>query len=122
MGAAVPGVKALITTASLAATVSGWAMFSANNASTAQPPPTQAVVAPRAEDSSFSLPVLQLNPLPTLVPAQDITVSGGQSAIQPQSAPPVDQPPPTSTSLPQVSPPAASSVRPQPVTTTRSSR
>ncbi|PZS00777.1 MAG: hypothetical protein DLM69_05855 [Candidatus Chloroheliales bacterium] len=115
-------MKALITTASLAATVSGWAMLSAQNINTDQSLATQAVVAAPAADSSFSLPVLQLNPLPTLEPAEDFLGSSGQTTIQPQSAPPVNQPPPTATTLPQVSPPAPSSVRPQPVTTTRSSR
>ena len=86
----VPGVKLLIAASSLAATVGGWALISAQETTPARPaqPATSAqVIAPQAA------PVLsiKLAPLPTLVPAmssqgQVVTVSNARAANAPRPA------------------------------------
>jgi hypothetical protein len=116
----VPGVKLLITAASLAATVGGWALISAKEtqpAQPAQPSSTTQVVEP-----VFSL---KLAPLPTLVPpsqAQVVTISNPRAAAaapQPAAAAPQTASQPTLV-LRDVSAPAPAA--PAPATNTRSSR
>jgi hypothetical protein len=55
-----PGVKLLITAASLAATLGGWAVFSAKE--------PKLTVAPVSEPVAASAVTIKLAPLPTLVP------------------------------------------------------
>jgi hypothetical protein len=82
----VPGVKLLITATSLAATVGGWALISAQETKpvqTVQPPAAAQAVAPALS--------IKLAPLPTLVPAmagqaQVVTVSNQRAASAPRPA------------------------------------
>ena len=55
-----PGVKLLITAASVAATLGGWALISSN-----EPKPAQA---PAADQPAAPVVTIRLAPLPTLVP------------------------------------------------------
>jgi hypothetical protein len=122
----VPGVKMLITAASLAATVGGWALISAKETQPVQPVPS-------AASAQIVAPVLsiKLAPLPTLVPpgqAQIITVSNPRAAAaapQPAAAAPQTAPQPApqpALVLRDVSAPAASASAPAPATKTHSSR
>lgn len=93
-----PGVKMLITTAALAATIGGWAVFTINDGAKAVKvtQPVAVVSPPPAQLLALNLP-----PLPTLVPPRNIVVRtspvvssapvvGGQPpALREVSAPPV---------------------------------
>ena len=119
----VPGVKLLITATSLAATVGGWALISAQETK-----PVQAVQPPAAAQVAVPVLSIKLAPLPTLVPAmasqaQVVTVSNQRaaSAPRPAAAPqPAAQP---ALVLRDVSAPAPSSGgAPAPAANTGSSR
>lgn len=78
-----PGVKMLITAASLAATVGGWALISAKETAPVQP--TQPIQPPASAQVVAPVFSIKLAPLPTLVPAmasqaQIITVSNPRAA------------------------------------------
>jgi hypothetical protein len=117
-----PGVKLLITAASLAATLGGWAMISSDETKPALPP------APASNQVAVPAVTIKLAPLPTLVPAiaspaQIVTVNRPRPAAAVAAAP---QPAAPSTlvlrdvSAPQVN--AGGSAAPAPVASTRSSR
>ena len=120
-GGRTTGTNTLITAASLALTLSGWALLTVNEA---EPTPSVAVPAP----SATSVPLPALRPLPTLVPPPDWAsipspVEGEGLPAAPAavaSAPPPRRvvPPPRAA----VAPPAPPARPPQPVTVTRSSR
>jgi len=120
----VPAVKMLVTAASLAVTVGGWALISAKETKPVQQP-TQP-----ATSAQVVAPVLsiKLAPLPTLVPpgqAQIITVSNPRAASAPRPAVQVAAPqsaPQPALVLRDVSAPAPASSAPAPATKTRSSR
>jgi hypothetical protein len=127
-----PGVKLLITAASLAATVGGWALISAKETKPAPPPATAQAAASQVVAPVFSV---KLAPLPTLVPAmvpqaQIVTVSNQRVASAPRPAAVVAQPAPqTALVLRDVSAPVLSSGgstssagAPAPVANTGSSR
>ncbi len=139
--AGIPGAKALIATAAVAATVGGWAAFSNANATSYQSTPTAAVSVAQAASSNYTISQLQLTPLPTLVPTVNIVINSVPTATQPAAqssqtnASSAAQPtatavPATSTDtpVPATDTPAPTDTpvvvvqRPQTVTTTRSSR
>ena len=112
-----PGVKLLITAASLAATLGGWAVISGHEAKPAPAP------APWPEPALAPEVTIKLAPLPTLVPeatpqAQLVMVNRPrQAASAPQPAAP------STLVLRDVSAPAPSDrSAPAPVVNTRSSR
>ena len=119
-----PGVKLLITAASLAATLGGWAVIGAKEPkSTAAPVPAQAA-APAV--------TIKLAPLPTLVPPitpqpQVVTVNQSRSAA-PRPAASAPQPVASTelvlrdVSAPQVNAGGGGSAAPAPVVNTGSSR
>jgi hypothetical protein len=126
----------LITAASLAATLGGWALLSADEANLVSQQPASPSVpqaAPQAAPQAEA-PTLMINlaPLPTLVPlvphSQLVTAgntTASRSIIQP--AAPVQQAAPAPLALRVVSAPPQQSVRsstsaPSPVVNTRSSR
>ncbi|HZY43414.1 MAG TPA: hypothetical protein VFF70_01590 [Anaerolineae bacterium] len=128
-----PGVKMLITAASLAATVGGWAMLSNTEGVSSSTTSTPAL--PPATTASLTV---KLQPLPTLVPPPDpksIAINA-QSVIRSSSnqqvaaAPAQAEPAPQVSGLRIVSAPSVvsggggSSVAgaPPPATTTRSSK
>jgi hypothetical protein len=81
-----PGVKMLITAASLAATVGGWALISAKETK-----PMPVVQPPAAAQAVAPVLSIKLAPLPTLVPAmagqtQIVTVSNQRAASAPRPA------------------------------------
>lgn len=136
-----PGPKALIAAASVAATLSGWAMLTLHDdtqASATEPSQAQAqdaVAAPAQQAQQgytldpSTLPAIE--PLPTLLPAQDLSgLAGGQQNAQAQVAqhaatvtPQPVQPTPTAQPrLRVVTPPNMSAQQPAPVTRSRSSR
>ncbi len=89
-----PGVKLLITAASLAATVGGWALISAKETKPAPPPAAAQAGAAQVVAPVFSV---KLAPLPTLVPAmvpqaQIVTVSNQRAASAPRPAAVAAQP------------------------------
>jgi len=112
-----PGVKLLITAASLAATLGGWAMISAEEP---EPTPTPA---PAPVQAAAPVVTIKLAPLPTLVPP--ITSQPRPSAIN-QSRPAASAPLPAASNeivLRDVSAPALPDrSAPAPVANTRSSR
>jgi hypothetical protein len=110
-----PGVKLLITAASLAATLGGWAVISSQEAKPAPAPAPEQAVAP--------VVTIKLAPLPTLVPPATlqprlVTVN------QPRPAAAAPQPAPSNgIVLRDVSAPALPDrSAPAPVANTRSSR
>lgn len=108
------GVKLLITAASLAATLGGWAVISAEEAQPAPPPAHDQVVVPPV--------AIKLAPLPTLVPP--IRSQPPSSAIN-QPHPAAGAPPAAANEivLRDVSAPALPDrSAPAPVVNTRSSR
>jgi hypothetical protein len=112
-----PGVKVLITAASLAATLGGWALISSNEA------PSTSAPTPAPAPATNSAITIKFAPLPTLVPPltpqpQLVTIN------QPHPAAAAPQPAaPTTVVLRDVSAPALPSrSAPAPVTNTRSSR
>ncbi len=110
-----PGVKVLITAASLAATVGGWAILSTNNAGASSQ--TSAVpVQPTAQTFTINL-----EPLPTLVPTP--ASSSRLVAVSNRPAPP---PPAVAPSLPTLrsvtGPTGGGGGGPAPAGTSRSSR
>ncbi|MEO8286129.1 MAG: hypothetical protein ABI670_06800 [Chloroflexota bacterium] len=124
----VPGIKALVTTASIAATLGGWALFANQNSY------SQDFLAQQAQELSAQPQVPALNvsalpaldPLPTVVPPPSGLAGSGFSAqIQiPAQVPTVASEPKTlapAQSLRQVKPPAVSR-KPAPRAVTRSSR
>jgi hypothetical protein len=127
----VPGVKVLITAASLAATVGGWATISAQDNTSAST--AQAIVP--APTSSVTTISIDLPPMPTLVPPPQQPIvnvnrkpvaqsSAGQSTVA-QAAQPALPAGLRVVSAPTFSSGGGSSVgaaAPPPVTTTRSSR
>jgi hypothetical protein len=125
-----PGVKVLITAASLAATLGGWAVISAT-----APQPTTAP-APAPEQAAPRTVSIKLAPLPTLVPAmtlqprsQLVTINQPRSAApHPAASVPQQQSAPATTlvlrdvSAPQVNTGGGGSAAPAPVVNTKSSR
>jgi hypothetical protein len=115
-----PGVKMLITAASLAATLGGWAVISAKEPKPAAAPVPAHTAAPAV--------TIKLAPLPTLVPA--ITLQPQPHVVtvnQPRPAASAPQPAaPTELVLRDVSAPQVnggrSAAAPAPVANTRSSR
>ena len=82
-----PGVKVLITAASLAATVGGWGLISAHD-NTVEPPTVVPTTPPQPEAVTLSI---KLEPLPTIVPPptlqpQTVTASN-RSTVVSQPAP-----------------------------------
>lgn len=111
-----PGVKALITVASLAGVLAGWAFLSA-------PPPTVVpfeatgggVTAHTAPPPAWLLSEPQIPTLPPVATVQSLPAAAPPPPVASNAAPAVSQA--TSAGLPVVSP-----VQPAPVTITRSSR
>ena len=99
------GVKALITAASLAATLGGWAVLThtpSETSDTASPPPANALAPLRPSTD------LTFDPLPTIVPPPNIAI---------------DRPPAVAAQQQAAAPPLrVVSAPPQPVARTRSSR
>lgn len=119
-----PGVKLLITAASLAATLGGWALIS----STETKPASVPTPAPTLNQAAAPAVIIKLAPLPTLVPevtpqSHIVTVNRPRSAPAAAAAP---QPAaPTTLVLRDVSAPQVNggrSAAPAPVANTRSSR
>jgi hypothetical protein len=114
-----PGVKLLITAASLAATVGGWALISSNE--------TKPAPAPAPEQSAAPAVTIKLAPLPTLVPPitpqpQLVTINQPRPAVSaPQPAAPTELVL-RDVSAPQVNAGGRGSAAPAPVVNTRSSR
>jgi len=132
-----PGVKTLITAASLAATLGGWALLSAQEAQPAAQSSTLLAVPQTASQAEAPTQMINLAPLPTLVPlvphSQLVTAanaSASRSVARP--AAPVQQAAPAQPALRVVSAPSqqsggqqsggSSASAPAPVTNTRSSR
>jgi hypothetical protein len=124
----VPGIKALVTTASIAATLGGWALFANQNSY------SEDVLAQQAQELSAQPQVPALNvsvlpaidPLPTVIPRPSSLAGSGFSAQAevPAQVPTVAPEPKTlapAQSLRQVKPPAVSR-KPAPRAVTRSSR
>jgi hypothetical protein len=122
-----PGVKLLITAASVAATLGGWALISSN-----EPAPAPAPV-PATDQAAAPVVTIKLAPLPTLVPevklqSQIVTVNRPRTAVAAAAAPQPAAPQPaapTTLVLRDVSAPqgnAGRSAGPAPVVNTRSSR
>jgi hypothetical protein len=117
-----PGIKALITTASIAATLGGWALFANHNTS------TEALLAQQATELSRPAQVFALNvsalpaidALPTIVPR--LAESGLTSQIQQPTQVPTAVPDVKQQSLRVVKAPLAVNQKPAPLTVTRSSR
>lgn len=119
-----PGVKLLITAASIAATLGGWALISSNETK----PAPSSTPAPVTNQAAASAVTIKLAPLPTLVPevtpqVQIVTVNRPRAAAAAAAAP---QPAAATTlvlrdvSAPQVD--RGGSGAPAPVANTRSSR
>ena len=126
----VPGVKMLITAASVAATVGGWALLSAKEVTPVTQPQSASVVAPQKQ---LVIHTIDLGTMPTLVPppAQSTIVTVRQPAASSRSQALAPTPVPAAPALPAlrvVSAPAPSSggggggSAPAPVTTTHSSK
>jgi hypothetical protein len=132
----VAGVKALITTATIAATVGGWALFANHDGSTAAllspktPPQPDAPQPQQSQLSALDLSALPIiDPLPTVVPPPANLIQGGSAAqIQQLVDAPTPSPAQTASaqapqrSLRVVTAPPAVSQRPAPRAITRSSR
>ncbi len=110
-----PGVKALITVASLAGVLAGWAFLSA-------PPPTVApsqvsagAAAHTAPPPAWLLSDPQIPTLPPVATVQSLPAAAAPPPVASNAAPAISRA--TSAGLPVVSP-----VQPAPVTITRSSR
>ena len=116
-----PGVKLLITAASLAATLGGWAMISAEEP---EPTPTPA---PAPVLAAAPVVTIKLAPLPTLVPPitpqpQVVTVNQPRAAASaPQPAAPTELVL-RDVSAPQVNAGGGRSAAPAPAANTGSSR
>ncbi|GEM_PF-3176114 len=133
-----PGVKMLITAASLAATVGGWALISAKETTSVQPVQESAAAQPVAQQVAAPVFSIKLAPLPTLVPAiasqaQIITVSNPRAAasaprpaVAVQVAAPPTAPQPAlvlrDVSAPALASGGSASGAPAPATKTHSSR
>lgn len=126
-----PGLRALLTTTSIAATLGGWALFATHDTVTDTLPSSQALEAPVTQQTfAVDIPALPtIQPLPTLVPPPPNMASMGVAvqAYEPTQVPtvvqPSTQPPPAPTlALRTVRPPAVGSRKAAPLTTTRSSR
>ena len=130
----VPGVKMLITAASVAATVGGWALLSAKETIPVTQPQVANVVAPQ---KSPVIRTIELAPLPTLVPppARSAIVTVRQPAASNRIQAVAVASAPAAPALPAlrvvtVSSPSSGggggggggSTAPAPVTTTRSSK
>ena len=130
-----PGVKLLITAASVAATLGGWALISSNEPKPV-PVPTPA---PATDEAAAPVVTIKLAQLPTLVPevalqSQIVTVNRPRAAAvraaavaAPVAAAPPQPAAPTTLVLRDVSAPqgnanAGRSGSPAPVVNTRSSR
>ena len=133
----VPGVKILITAASVAATVGGWALLSAKETLPVIQPQSTSVIMPQ---KSLVIRTIDLAPIPTLVPPpaqsaivpawQPAATSNTRQAVAPAPAPAA----PALPALRVVSAPSPSSgggggggsvgsaPAPAPVTTTHSSK
>jgi hypothetical protein len=112
----VPGVKVLLTAASLSATLGGWAALTAAEPAPAAPDPTPAPAAVAAV-----LPPLDLPVLPTLVPLVPPARNGGEAAA-PTPVPTVAVArAPAPLRVVQAAPPAPAAPA-RPITRTRSSR
>jgi hypothetical protein len=79
------GIKTLVATVSLAATVGGWAMLSAN-----REPATLAVLSPTAVIRNNTTTVIELAPLPTLVSAPIISSTTKTQSVATRT--PIPQP------------------------------
>lgn len=116
-----PGVKQLITAASLAGTLAGWALL------TPRPAPEQAMVAAEATAAGQPAAPVAIEPLimPTLVPVATAAAAAPlvQGQAEPAAQAPVVEAPVVEAPAPlrEVSAPAPPAV-PPPVTSTRSSR
>jgi hypothetical protein len=131
-----PGLKALLTTTSIAAAIGGWAVIAYREAPADPLPTQQAVEIPLAAPaSSFSLPDLPpIAALPTLVPRPANFANLSVAAPpQPQPQQPLQAPTAVQASLPKapqapaqslrsVSPPPVITRKTVPMATTRSSR
>ena len=125
----VPGVKLLIAATSLAATVGGWALISAQETKpvqVVQPPAAALAVAPQVVAPVLSI---KLAPLPTLVPpsqAQIVTVSNQRAASAPRpaavAARPAAQPALVLRDVSAPAPSSGGSAAPAPAANTGSSR
>ena len=129
----VPGVKMLITAASVAATVGGWALLSAKATVPVTQSQSASVVAPQ---KPLVIRTIDLAPMPTLVPppAQSAIIPAwqpGASSDTRQAAAPAPAPAPVAPALPAlrvvtVSSPSSGGggggSAPAPVTTTHSSK
>ena len=122
-----PSVKILITAASLAATLGGWALISGKEVKPAPAPAPASGLAP--EQAAAPVVTIKLAPLPTLVPPvtpQPRLATVNQSANQPRPAAAAPQPaaaPANEIVLRDVSAPALPDrSAPAPVANTRSSR
>jgi hypothetical protein len=127
-----PGLKTLLTTTSIAATLGGWALFAAHDASTDTLPAQYAVEVPISRQAfAVNIPALStIEPLPTLIPpppnmaAIGIAAPVNQPTQVPTAVPHNTQPAPSAPgqSLRTVHPPPVTSRKVAPLTTTRSSR
>ena len=135
-----PGAKMLITAASLAATLGGWALLSADGARPVAQPAMPPTAAPQVEVTTLSI---KLAPLPTLVPlapqSRIVTVNNPSAAAPARATQPAAPTDPVAAAAPAVlalrvvsAPPQpdrsgpsasrSSSSAPAPVANTRSSR
>ena len=133
LAAGAPGMKALITAASLAATLGGWATLAIEQA-----PTTAGVEAPLADFSVADRPAaeitLNLAPLPTIAapppPPPSIVIERPSIATGRPAAPAAAQPVPMAQPVAPAAQPAPAvnlplrvvSAPPNPITRTRSSR
>lgn len=115
----VTGFKAIVASASVAATIGGWALL-ADTSQDQVLTANSSVQVVNAQPAYIGLPPLNIAPLPTVVPAHDITVNGGQMVTLP--APQNQTKPQSNPNVQQSIPNASGNMHPFPFTITRSSR
>ncbi|MCX7792693.1 MAG: hypothetical protein N2378_18825 [Chloroflexaceae bacterium] len=111
----VPAVKALITVASLAGVLAGWAFLSAPPPATALSVASTGATAQTAPPPAWLLSEPQIPTLPPVATVRSLPAAATPPLIASNAAPAVGQA--TSAGLP-----GASAVQPAPITVTRSSR
>lgn len=111
----VPGVKALITVASLAGVLAGWAFLSAPPSATALSAASAGVTAQTAPPPAWLLSDPQIPTLPPVATVRSLPAAATPPLIASNAAPAVSQA--TSAGLSGVS-----AAQPAPITITRSSR